>query len=54
MTSRVRLSPHFVPIPVKLEDQNLARIIITSLAQNLPTRFLISCLEAEIFKFKVM
>jgi len=49
VTSHVHRSPHFLPIPVKLEG-----IIIILVAQNLPTRFLISCLEAEIFKFKAM
>jgi len=43
--------PHFPPIPVNLEGWTLAGIIIILVAQNLPTRFLISCLEAEIFKF---
>jgi len=53
VTSRLRLSPHFLLIPVELDGCNLAGIIIILVAQNLPTRFLSSCLEAEIFKFKV-
>jgi len=47
VTSHVRLSsPLFPPIPVELDGWNLAGIIIILVAQNLPTRFLISCLEA--------
>jgi len=38
----------------ELESWNLAWIITMLVAQNLRTRFLISWLEAEMFKFKVM
>jgi len=54
VTSHVHKSPHPYPTPVELEAIPLACIILTWMAQKLPSRFLIFCLEAKIFKFKVL
>jgi len=50
----VGLSPHSPRTPVELETRKLACIILTWMVPKLPIRFLIFCVEAEIFKFKVL
>jgi len=45
----VRLSPHSPPTPMKLETWKLVCIILTWIAPKSLSRFLIFCVEVEIF-----